>query len=281
MRNEKMHRFTWFTIRPTAYELVSVPLQILRHRWNRLLVMLAVLAVTLSVAAPPLVAAPQRESGAEEATTRSFLQIIFSGGITGALLVLVLLALSVGAAYLIFDQLMSIRRKDLMPDGLGEQVRQALKNGQVSEAKQLCTAQPCLLSFILLHGISELEFGWSAVEKSLEDALAEQSARLLRKVEYLSVIGNIAPMVGLLGTVVGMIFAFQQVATTQGEASAPQLAEGIYQALVTTVGGLLVAIPALAAFAIFRNRIDQFVAEAAYIAQHVFTPLRRRAKNKS
>ena len=238
--------------------------------------------VLLPVLTPSwLLAAPQEgvvESSGE--ASRSFLEIIFSGGIVGALLVLALLALSIAAAYLIFDQIMTIRRRDLMPDGLGEQVRQALKSGQVAEAKQLCNQQPCLLSFILLHGISELEFGWSAVEKSLEDALAEQSARLLRKVEYLSVIGNIAPMVGLLGTVVGMIFAFQQVATTQGEASAPQLAEGIYQALVTTVGGLLVAIPALGAFAIFRNRIDQFVAEAAYIAQHVFAPLRRRSKSK-
>ena len=131
-----------------------------------------------------------------------------------------------------------------------------------------------------MHGISELDFGWNAVEKSIEDALAEQSARLFRKIEYLSVIGNIAPMVGLLGTVIGMIVAFQSVASTQGTASAPQLAEGIYQALVTTVGGLIVAIPAIGAFAIFRNRIDQFVAEAAYMAQHVFTSLRRKAKSK-
>ena len=63
-------------------------------------------------------------------------------------------------------------------------------------------------------------------------------------------------MVGLLGTVFGMIFAFQEVASTQGSARAADLATGIYQALVTTVGGLLVAIPALAAFAFFRNRID-------------------------
>ena len=86
-------------------------------------------------------------------------------------------------------------------------------------------------------------------------------------------------MVGLLGTVIGMIFAFQNVASAPpGGATAPDLAEGIYQALVTTVGGLIVAIPALAAFAIFRNRIDQFVAEAAYMAQHVFSPLRRKKK---
>ena len=82
-----------------------------------------------------------------------------------------------------------------------------------------------------------MEFGWREVEKAVEDSLAQQSARLMRRIEYLSVIGNIAPMVGLLGTVTGMIFAFQQVATTRGAAGAGDLAEGIYQALVN--GGAL------------------------------------------
>ena len=92
---------------------------------------------------------------------------------------------------------------------------------------------PCVLTFVISHGLGEMEGGWEAIEKAMEDAMAEQSARLFRKIEYLSVIGNIAPMVGLLGTVTGMIFAFQQVATTRGAAGAGDLAEGIYQALVT------------------------------------------------
>ncbi len=215
---------------------------------------------------------------AAAAAPSGFFQVIFSGGPVGLIMIMVLLALSIFSAYLIFDHLMTIRRGDLMPEGLSDQVRQCLMTGDVEAAKQACQARPSFLSFVLMHGISELEFGWGAVEKSLEDALAEQSARLFRKIEYLSVIGNIAPMVGLLGTVIGMILAFQNVASTQGTASAPQLAEGIYQALVTTVGGLIVAIPSIGAFAIFRNRIDQFVAEAAYMAQHVFSPLRRKAK---
>jgi len=213
-----------------------------------------------------------------EPVSKGTFEIIFSGGIFGVTMIIVLFLLSLTAAYLVFDHLISIRRNDLMPPGLSEDVRKNLLAGDITAAKQQCNDNPSLLSFVLMHGISELEFGWSSVEKAIEDALAEQSARLFRKIEYLSVIGNIAPMVGLLGTVFGMIVAFQSVAATQGTASAPQLAEGIYQALVTTVGGLLVAIPSIGAFAIFRNRIDQFVAEAAYLSQHVFSPLRRRAK---
>lgn len=218
---------------------------------------------------------------AEEASGPGMIGIIFSGGIVGICIIVFLLGLSITAAFLIFDHLMTIRRKDLMPEGVSDQVRKLLQSGKHADAESVCRQNPSLLSFVILHGISELEFGWSSVEKALEDAVAEQSARLYRKIEYLSVIGNIAPMVGLLGTVVGMIFAFQQVSSTQGSATASELAEGIYQALVTTVGGLIVAIPSLGAFAIFRNRVDQFVAEAAYMAQHVFTPLRRKSKSRS
>jgi len=216
-----------------------------------------------------------------EPAQKGMIGIVFSGGISGAVLVILLLALSMAAAYLVFEQILSTRRNEIMPPGLHEQVREALVNGSIPDAESACRQNPSFLSFVLLQGISEIEYGWSSVEKATEDALSEQSSRLFRKVEYLNVIGNIAPMVGLLGTVVGMIFAFQNVASAPpGGATAPDLAEGIYQALVTTVGGLIVAIPSLAAFAIFRNRIDQFVAEAAYLAQHVFGPLRRKKGNK-
>ena len=211
---------------------------------------------------------------------RGFVQIVFSGGWPGFLIILLLLGLSMTAAYLVFEQLMTLRRREIVPPGVGEKFRELLSQGKVGEAEALCRDKPCFLSFVLLSGLAEVEGGWAAVEKSLEDATAEQSARLYRKIEYLSVIGNIAPMVGLLGTVVGMIFAFHQVAVSHGSAGAADLAEGIYQALVTTVGGLIVAIPALGAFAVFRNRVDQLVVEASYMAIHSFAPLKRRRTSK-
>ncbi|GIW93386.1 MAG: hypothetical protein KatS3mg110_1427 [Pirellulaceae bacterium] len=205
-----------------------------------------------------------------------FFEILFSGGPVGILIMLVLIGLSLTAAYLIFEQLLTLRRKDLLPQELADSVRSLVAAGRVAEADQLCRQQPSLLSFLLLQGLSEINGGWSAIEKSLEDALAEQAARLFRKVEYLSVIGNLAPMVGLLGTVTGMILAFHRVASSGGAAGAPELAEGIYQALVTTVVGLIIAIPSLGAFAIFRNRVDELAAEAAYLAMHALGPLKAR-----
>ena len=211
---------------------------------------------------------------------QGFFSIVFSGGLVGLAIILLLFALSLTAAYLIFEHIMTVRRNELMPEGLGDRVRDLLVAGHVDGADQVCREQPSFLSFVLLSGLAEYESGWSAVEKAMEDATAEQAARLFRRIEYLSVIGNIAPMVGLLGTVTGMVFAFQQVASTQGSAGAGDLAEGIYQALVTTVGGLIVAIPSLGAFAVFRNRVDQLVAEAAYLAQHATAPLKRRRRSR-
>ena len=214
---------------------------------------------------------PLAEVAARSATLR---EIVFSGGIPGVLIVLVLLALSLALVALIVEQMVTLRTAVLAPVGLGEQVREQLLHGNLQAAEQACRAEPSCLAFILRAGLAEVAGGWTAVEKALEDAAAEQAARLLRRVEYLSVLGTIAPMVGLLGTVLGMILAFQEVASSEGAARAAMLAEGIYQALVTTVGGLLVAIPALGAFALFRNRVDGLIAEVAYAARHAVGPLK-------
>jgi biopolymer transport protein ExbB len=241
--------------------------------------------LVLTIAAPARAQAPA-PGGTAAAPTDSqqpakkppltFFQIVFSGGPLGIANMLVLIGLSLTAAYLVFDNLMLIRKPNLIPAGLSDEVRRLVSSGNVAEALAASKEQPSFLSFVLLHGLAEIEGGWSEVEKAMEDATAEQAARLFRRIEYLSVIGNIAPMVGLLGTVTGMLLAFKQVADTEGNAGAAQLADGIYQALVTTVVGLIIAIPALGAFALFRSRVDQLVAEAAYAALHALSPLKQR-----
>jgi len=255
-----------------------------RIRWITLALLLGVLLGTadrfsLRAQAPaeaPGEVATQPE--AVETAPSGFLEIVFAGGISSLLILIVLLGLSLTAAYLVFEQLMTLRRSEIMPDGLDDDVRDLIKAGQFRQAHELCGENRSFLSLVIRQGLVEVDGDWNDVEKAMEDATAEQSAQLFRRIEYLSVIGNIAPMLGLLGTVVGMVMAFQQVASTQGSAGAGELAEGIYQALVTTIGGLIVAIPSLGAFAVFRNRIDQLVAEAAYRAQRSLTPIKRRSR---
>jgi len=211
----------------------------------------------------------------DEESSGSLLTVVLSGGWIGFLIILLLLFLSIGAMALAVEHMMTIRENVLMPPGLADQVRTHLVSGDLPSADKACRAEPSFLAFVLQAALAETDGGWPAVEKALEDATAEQAARLFRKIEYLSVIGNIAPMIGLLGTVTGMIFAFQEVAATQGAARAAGLAEGIYTALITTVGGLIVAIPSLAGFAVFRNRVDQLVAETAYVSLRAIGPLKR------
>jgi len=229
------------------------------------------LSLTLVLAMPTSVSAQGNPAPASAPQGHSFFEIVHAGGTIGYVIML----MSLGAVALMVEQGMTLRARVLMPLGLAEQLRDQLAAGQYTRAEQLCKLQPSVLAFVVQAGLAERDGGWPAIEKGTEDALAEQSARLFRKVEYLSVIGSLAPMLGLLGTVVGMVMAFREVAISQGAAQAADLAEGIYLALVTTVQGLIVAIPSLAAFAFFRSRVDQLLAETAYAAQHAVAPVKR------
>lgn len=177
---------------------------------------------------------------------------------------------------LVIEHLLSIRRKAMMPPGLAETVHQHLSHGAITDARQQCKLQPSFLAHVLAAGLEEVDLGYEAVEKAMEEAAREQAARLFRKIEYLSVIGTLAPMLGLLGTVWGMILAFMEF-ERKANPQVSELAPGIYKALVTTLMGLGVAVPALAFFAIFRNRIDELVAEASLMAERVFADFKRTA----
>lgn len=212
---------------------------------------------------------------AEHHPPETFFEIMFAGGLVGITIMALIILCSIAALALAAEQLLTLRASVLMPPGLRERLHQQLATGNLKGAFQACEAQPSFLSFLVRTSLAEAESGWTAVEKGLEDATAEQTARLMRRVEYLAVIGNIAPMLGLLGTVVGLLFAFHEVASTQGVARAADLADGIYHALVSTVGGLIVAIPSMAMYAALRNRVDQLAAEAAYAALHALAPVKR------
>jgi biopolymer transport protein ExbB len=198
------------------------------------------------------------------------LELLRTGGIVGGLIFL----LSLTMVYLIIEQLLSIRRSSLMPTDLAKSVHRHLTERKLPEAQQQCQTQPCFLSNVLNAGLSVVDFGYQDVEKAMEDTATEQAARLFRKIEYLHLIGTLAPMLGLLGTVWGMITAFMEF-ESKANPAVSELAPGIYRALVTTMMGLTVAVPAFASFAIFRNRIDELVAEASLTAEHVFVDYRR------
>ena len=231
------------------------------------------LTVVIWVAAQSVVAADPAPAAAPAGPKMMSLgQMFEAGGTIGYIIT----ALSVMMVALVVEHLFSLRRNALMPPGLAESIHHHLALRHFEEAQQQCQFHPSFLAFVLSAGLRETDIGYDAVEKGLEDSSTEQAARLYRKIEYLSVIGTIAPMLGLLGTVWGMILAFMEF-EQKANPQVSELAPGIYKALVTTLQGLCVAIPALAAFAHFRNRIDQLVADGALTAEAVFSDYKRTA----
>ena len=211
----------------------------------------------------------------EEARGLSLQDMLRAGGAVGYLIVL----LSLVMVALIADHVMNIRHSTLMPPGLGEEVHRCLAERQIDEAKKKCTEHSSFLGRVLHAGLEETGGGYHAIEKAMEDAAVEQSARLFRRIEWLSVIATIAPMLGLMGTVWGMILAFLEF-EQKANPQVSELAPGIYRALITTLLGLGVAVPSLCAFAFFRNRIDELTAEATLLAEHVFADYRRAIQNR-
>lgn len=197
--------------------------------------------------------------------------LIRASGSIGAVIIL----LSVAGLALVLEHMLTIRRSVLMPRGLAHELHAHVTNGEFAQAEQACKLRPSYLSYVVLAGLQEVRISYRAVEKAMEDASQEQAARLFRKVEYLALIANIAPMLGLLGTVYGILLAFKMIAETQGAAVAADMASGVYLALVTTVEGLVVGIPALGAYAIFRARIDQLSSEVSLLAEQIFNNYKR------
>ncbi|HBN76279.1 MAG TPA: MotA/TolQ/ExbB proton channel family protein [Planctomycetaceae bacterium] len=204
-------------------------------------------------------------------------QLLEAGGVVGYIII----GMSVVMVTLIMQDLLMLRRGNLAPVALAKQAHELITAGRLQEANQLCRDSPCFLGDMIQAGLSEIELGNTVVEKALEDASAEHSARMMRKVEYLNVIGTLTPMLGLLGTVWGMIQAFLEF-QSQASPSVSEFAPGISFALVTTLMGLSVAIPALGCFALLRNRVDEMVFETSLLAEQVFAGYRKaRLKRKT
>jgi biopolymer transport protein ExbB len=233
---------------------------------------LAIVAICLCLGLPSLLLADEPTTKTAVAT-EAFLsprELLAAGGMIGY----VIIFLSFLMVALIVDYLLTIRRTTFMTPGLAEEIHKLLAERKLAEATSLCEKQPGVLGRVLFAGLQESPLGFTAVEKAMEDCAAEQSARSYRRIEHLSVISTLAPMLGLMGTVWGMIQAFMEF-EMKANPQISELAPGVYKALVTTLMGLAVAIPATGALAFFRSRVEELSMEAALLANHVFADFRR------
>ena len=189
----------------------------------------------------------------------SFVDMIRSSGFMGFMVWLALLATSMAGVGLIIDSFVKIQGKKIVPDILVERIREAMQQGDVMKALDHCDEEPGPLSNILSAGFTNVEEGFEVIQDSIGVAADLESEKLMQKVAYINLVGNLAPMLGLLGTVVGMIKAFKTLAVGAGAAASSTLALNISLALSTTAAGLFIAVPAVGFYYYFRNRATNII----------------------
>ncbi|MFO0962277.1 MAG: MotA/TolQ/ExbB proton channel family protein [Phycisphaerales bacterium] len=191
----------------------------------------------------------------------------------GSAMIWVLIAMSVTSISLIGLLLSANKPADILPPGAVEQARSLVSEGRYAEAIELSRGAGDF-GRVLHAALSAAPGGYDAMTTAAAQMSDELVVRRLRRVEILNTFGQVAPMIGLFGTVYGMIVAFLTIAQMGGTADPVALAGGIGTALVTTFWGLLIAIPALSAFAVVRNRIDAASTEAARETEQILARFR-------
>ena len=221
----------------------------------------------------PAAAQPQPSAGAEAVvpSVNYFDFFVVKGGY----IAFGLIALSVVTLALTIEHCVSIRRGTITLPEAVTRVKELIDQKAYLEAIQFSGNEPTMLGYVLHAGLLEAPNGFMSMERAIEETLDERSARMFRKIEYLNIIGNVAPMIGLLGTVTGMILLFASIHAADAFPGARIVADKIAVALITTFWGLAVAIPSLSIYGVFRNRIDVLTAECALTVEHllaVFKP---------
>ncbi|MCL1909377.1 MAG: MotA/TolQ/ExbB proton channel family protein [Kiritimatiellaeota bacterium] len=187
----------------------------------------------------------------------TFYNVLFGSGSLGLILWLAIFGAGGFYIYLCVTLGILIRPSKIMPQTLIDNVTAAMKEGDVVKAIQFCENEPVPMAKILTAGLSHVEEGFEVIQEAIGAASDLEIEKLNQQLTWLSVDSNIAPMLGLLGTVQGMIKAFEVLGT--GDPDVAQLATAISQALWTTAAGLCVAVPAVCTYYAFRNKANRIV----------------------
>ncbi len=182
----------------------------------------------------------------------------------GGVIMYILLLASILALTIIIERTWSLRRDAVIPLQDVQSVELAVRSGDVQRAQQLCRQQDTPMGRILSVALANSGVKRSVLKEIIEETGRQEVARMERFINILGIIAATSPLLGLLGTVVGMIEVFHQISLV-GVGKADVLAGGISMALNTTAMGLSVAIPSLVAYRFFEARVDRFVVE---IEQH-------------
>jgi len=202
------------------------------------------------------------EQAAEVGFGEALWAVLYGGSIVNLLIWLGLFLTSILMIIFAVNAFMTVQTEKLMPSSVVTGVSDALNNGDLAAALQTCDMYPSSLSTILKAGFNTIEDGYEVVQQAVSQATDLEAEKLMQKVNQLNICGQIAPMLGLMGTVVGMVQAFAGLASATGAAKTRVLANAISTALWTTCVGLLISVPALLFFTHFKNIATRLLLES-------------------
>lgn len=186
--------------------------------------------------------------------------MLLSGGPVLLIFLFVMIIISVYAVYVFFDRWWQISRERLDGDRLMDSVNAAIDSRDVDAALAVCDEHGGPIGRVLEYALTRLPFGRTAVEAAFQEASIEEEQRLTKGLRSLATIAQIAPLLGLLGTVMGMIVAFNNF-SAQGVNSVQSVGTGISTALITTAAGLIIAIPALIGYNFLSGKVELILSE--------------------
>jgi len=189
--------------------------------------------------------------------------------IKGGVIMWMILACSVLALSVVIDRSIVIRRAKINVPAFMVRLRGLIKKKDISGAVSVCMQENSPIANIIRKGLKKYKYGHDRVKESIENAGKQEISKLEKGLPILASISGIAPLLGFLGTVTGMITAFMTIEDLAGAANPSDLAGGIWEALLTTASGLIVGIPSLAFYNYFANRVKRLVGDMETVANDV------------
>lgn len=194
-----------------------------------------------------------------EEKTLSIIDLMFSGGPGGTIIILILAVLLFFAIYIYFERIFAIKAASKTDKNFMNQIKDSVTSGNIESAKIRCAQENSPVARLTAKGISRIGSPLEDINTAIENAGRLEVYKLEKNVSVLATIAGAAPMIGFLGTVIGMVIAFHELATSSGQAEMGSLAEGIYTAMTTTVAGLIVGIIAYIGYNHVVVRTDKVV----------------------
>lgn len=202
----------------------------------------------------------------------TFWNVVFGSGWLGAVIWIALFAAAGLSVYFVVDSAITVREKRIMSPALVEKVTAAMSEGDVLKALQSCEEEPGPLANILSAGFGQVEEGFEVIQEAVSKAAELETERITQKLNWMAVIPNLATMLGLLGTVQGMIMAFASIGT--GTPDIGFLAVAIAQALYTTFAGLSIAIPTVGVYQSLKNSATRIILRMEALTMQLIKDLR-------